>query len=86
MKAKLMAVGLVAVAGCAALALSCKGNGETRSESAPVTAVATNVQTAPETKPEDRPYALTGAGAEALRAAFNADAGKVRLVVLVAPT
>jgi hypothetical protein len=32
------------------------------------------------------PYAPIGADAGALRAAFNADAGKVRLVVLVAPT
>jgi hypothetical protein len=32
------------------------------------------------------PYAPIGADAGALRAAFNADAGVVRLVVLVAPT
>ena len=37
-------------------------------------------------KGERQPYAAIGAGAEALRAAFNADAGKVRVVVLVAPT
>lgn len=32
------------------------------------------------------PYAVIGEDASALRAAFNADAGKVRLIVLVAPT
>ena len=37
-------------------------------------------------EPARAPYAQMGAQAEALRAAFNADAGKVRLVVLVAPT
>ena len=31
-------------------------------------------------------HASVGAGAEALRAAFNADAGKVRVLMLVAPT
>jgi hypothetical protein len=35
---------------------------------------------------ERRPYQPLGAGAAALRAAFNADTGKVRLIVLVAPT
>lgn len=33
-----------------------------------------------------RPYQPMGAQAEALRAAFNADAGTVRLVILLAPT
>lgn len=33
-----------------------------------------------------QPFAAIGAEAETLRAAFNADVGKVRLVVLVAPT
>jgi hypothetical protein len=33
-----------------------------------------------------RPFAPIGAEAEALRAAFNADAGAVRVIVLVAPT
>jgi hypothetical protein len=32
------------------------------------------------------PYTAIGAEAETLRAAFNADVGRVRLVVLVAPT
>jgi hypothetical protein len=32
------------------------------------------------------PYSPLGAGAEELRTAFNADAGRVRLVVLVSPT
>jgi len=35
---------------------------------------------------KESPYAPIGRDAEGLRAAFNADAGKVRLVVLVAPT
>jgi len=33
-----------------------------------------------------RPYTPIGIDAEALRAAFNADAGKVRVVALVSPT
>ena len=37
-------------------------------------------------KGERQPYAQLGPDAEALRAAFNADVGKVRLIVLVAPT
>lgn len=32
------------------------------------------------------PYSAVGPEAAALRDAFNADAGKVRLIVLVAPT
>ena len=35
---------------------------------------------------EDRPYVSVGADAEALKAAFNADSGTVRIVMLVAPT
>ena len=35
---------------------------------------------------EDRPHVTLGNDAEALRAAFNADYGKVRVVMLVAPT
>ncbi len=31
-------------------------------------------------------YALIGADAEPFRASFNADAGKVRILMLVAPT
>jgi hypothetical protein len=37
-------------------------------------------------KGERKPYAQVGANAQALREAFNADVGKVRLIVLVAPT
>jgi hypothetical protein len=35
---------------------------------------------------ENRPHLSLGGDAEALRAAFNADSGKVRVVMLVAPT
>jgi mercuric ion transport protein len=35
---------------------------------------------------EDRPHVTLGNDAEALRAAFNADSGRVRVVMLVAPT
>lgn len=35
---------------------------------------------------EDRPHVSLGGDAGALRAAFNADSGKVRVVMLVAPT
>jgi hypothetical protein len=34
----------------------------------------------------DRPHTALGPHAEELRAAFNADSGKVRVVMLVAPT
>jgi hypothetical protein len=34
----------------------------------------------------DRPHTALSASAEELRAAFNADSGKVRVVMLVAPT
>jgi hypothetical protein len=34
----------------------------------------------------DRPHVNLDANIEALRAAFNADSGKVRVVMLVAPT
>ena len=34
----------------------------------------------------DRPHIALGPHAEELRAAFNADSGKVRVVMLVAPT
>jgi hypothetical protein len=34
----------------------------------------------------DRPHTALGPNAEELRAAFNADTGKVRVVMLVAPT
>ena len=34
----------------------------------------------------DRPHTSLGDDAAALRAAFNADSGKVRVVMLVAPT
>lgn len=37
-------------------------------------------------KGERKPHAQVGASAQALREAFNADVGKVRLIVLVAPT
>lgn len=37
-------------------------------------------------KGERQAYAQVGPDAAALRAAFNAEVGKVRLVVLVAPT
>ena len=37
-------------------------------------------------KGERQPYERVGAAAEVLREAFNAGAGKVRLIVLVAPT
>lgn len=33
-----------------------------------------------------RPYEAIGKDADALRAAFNADTGKVRILMLVAPT
>ena len=35
---------------------------------------------------EDRPHVALGNDAGALRTAFNADSGKVRVVMLVAPT
>lgn len=35
---------------------------------------------------EDRPYVSLGADVSALSAAFNADSGTVRVVMLVAPT
>jgi hypothetical protein len=35
---------------------------------------------------EDRPHVSLGSDAGALRAAFNANSGKVRVVMLVAPT
>ena len=35
---------------------------------------------------EDRPHTPVGQGASRLRDAFNADSGKVRVVMLVAPT
>lgn len=37
-------------------------------------------------KGEQQPFTQAGANAEALRETFNADVGKVRLIVLVAPT
>ena len=35
---------------------------------------------------DDRPHAVLGPGAAQVRDAFNADSGKVRVVMLVAPT
>jgi hypothetical protein len=80
MKSRTTFLGVALVAALAALGLSCKGTGkgEGKRESESVRA--------PAAETEPRPYEPIGADAEALRAAFNADAGKVRLIVLVAPT